>query len=812
MVTDGIFGCFLCALRNPSKQTYKVINKKESENQMKITRTVKVIAIILALTMLPLWMLGCGNVSGKVSDRLVDAMVGDKSLKKKYDSTVSFVERLDAEAKYAYDTFEDGGWKPEHITDGDSVRIHHYRNIYKMTLAWATKGSSLYHKGSVLKTVKEALKYGTESLYGANEINIGFFDLTLFERTEIADLLVRSLLILSDSHKLSKKTCEKYLEIVDVKFTEPIGDAVDLVRTSYVCIASAAIQKDNAKIRDVVSNYLVKALGVVTDGNGLYADGSYKAYTETASTGSYGVFAFSTLVEIVNAVNGTKAKLSAELNVNEFLYSWAVNSIIPTLQNGTPAPGTTGSYLGDSDRLGGTAVSALLLLADMVGGEKAAYIKSVVKGYSEAKFANFVPYLTSYGACEYQDVVKSKKITALKDLGAHSFAQNDKLVVNGQKFGVALSLSSFRSAKYETKPIYVKELEELYGAINGNGWYTGDGMLTIYSDDYKTNNNYWEFVNRQRIPGTTTDSRTRTAVHGNTFDGATSNAGFAVLGSFAVSANDFINNNSELASDLRAKKSVFIFDNEIVALGAGITNTVSDTGVTGTDIHTIETIVENIFYNNSNLLMSSPEEKDDILLSFNKEVEINKDFIWAMRYGGIYIPSAKNDTLKAKLLNTQGGNFVEIWLDHGSKPTDATYEYAILPSASTNMNEFFAYVADPGYEVLSNTAALQAVKDKSSGAVGYTFWKGGEVNGIKTDFACNVLTKVDGNTVTIAIADFTHSGAGNQTGGTITLSGDYSGYNNVTSTVNGLSFANGVITVDRAIAASGTTLTITLSK
>ncbi len=779
---------------------------------MKITRTVKVIAIILALTMLPFWMLGCGNVSGKVKDRLVDVMIGDKSLDKKYDSTVSFIERLNAESKQAYDTFVDGGWEESTITNGDSERINHYRNIYKMTLAWATKGSAHYHKSSVLKTIKEALKYGTETLYGAQDMNDGFVGLTLFEKTEVADLLVRSLLILSESNKLSRKTCKEYLEIVDIKFTAPMGDSVDLVRTSYVCLASAAIQKDNAKIQKVISNYLVSALSVVSSGNGLYADGSYKAYNETASTGSYGVFAFSTLVEIVNAVNGTKAKFNPDLNVNEFLYSWAVNSIIPTLQNGTPAPGTTGSYLGDSDKLGGTAVSSLLLLADMLGGDKAAYIKSVVKGYSEAKFANFTTYLTSYGACEYQDIVKSKKITALKDLGAHSFAENDKLVINGQNFGVALSLSSFRSAKYETRPIYIPAVEELYGAVNGNGWYTGDGMLTIYSDDYKINDNYWAYVNRQRIPGTTTDSRTRTSVHSDTFDGVTPNAGFAILGSFSVSANDFVNNNNELASDLSAKKSVFIFDNEIVALGAGITNTVSDTGVTGTDIQTIETIVENIFYNNSNLLMSSTNEDDDILLSYNKEVEINKDYIWAMRYGGIYIPSAKNDTLKAKLLNTQGGNFVEIWLDHGSTPTDATYEYAILPSASTNMNQFFAYVADPGYEVLSNTSAIQAVKDKSSGAVGYTFWKGGEINGVKTDFACNILTKVDGNTVTIAIADFTHNGAGNQSGGTITLSGDYAGYTNITSNVSGLSFANGVITVDRAVAANGSTLTITLSK
>lgn len=777
---------------------------------------VKAVAVILVLAMLPLWLFGCGNVSNKVKGRLVDVMIGDKSLKNKYESTAKFTEELDSEAKTAYDSCADGSWNSSTITNGDSARVNHYKNAYKLALAWGTKGSSYYHKGFIASTIKEALKFGYENYYGAAHTAASAYKkestITVFEKTETADYLVRTLLILSDAGKLSRKTCETYLEAVDIKFTMPSGTAIDLVRTSYICLASAAIQKDNAKINQIITDYLPAAIRVVSSGDGLYADGSYKAYDDVASTGSYGVLAFSTLTEIVTAVKGTKSNFASELNVDEFLYSWAVNSIIPTLQNGVPAPGTTGSFIGESDHLGGTAVSALLSLADHLGGEKASYLRSVVKGYSESENANFVSYLTPGGACNYQSVVKSKKISAIKTDGAHSFAENDKLVMNGSSFGVALSLSSFRSAKYETRPIYMTELEEIYGAVNGSGWYLGDGMLAVYSDSYMMNENYWKYVNMQRLPGITTDARTRTKVDTDAFHGVTNNAGFAILGNFAVSANDFINNNNELASDLKAKKSVFIFDNEIVAIGAGINNTTADTGVTETDIHTIETIIENIFYNNSNLLMSSTSEADDILLSYNKVVDIDKDCIWAMRYGGIYIPSAKNDALKARLVNTEGGNFVEIWLDHGSTPTDATYEYAILPSSTTNMTQFFEYTKNPGYTVLSNTTSIQAVKDISSGAVGYTFWNAGEINGIKTDFACNVLTKTDGDTVTIAIADFTHLSSANQNGGSITLSGDYAGFGNVTSVSNGLTYANGVITVDRSVAANGSTLTITLSK
>ena len=115
-------------------------------------------------------------------------------------------------------------------------------------------------------------------------------------------------------------------------------------------------------------------------------------------------------------------------------------------------------------------------------------------------------------------------------------------------------------------------------------------------------------------------------------------------------------------------------------------------------------------------------------------------------------------------------------------------------------------VAD--YTVLSNTADVQAVKDEKSGAVGYVFWNAATCNGITTDFACNIMVKETDSQITIAIADISQNAPDND-GGTITLTGSFS---QVKSADAGLTFENNTITVDRAVAGNGQTLTIVISK
>ena len=782
-------------------------NPKGVLNGMNNRRVMRIAALILVLAMMPLWMISCGKIDSKLSGRLAEAMIGDGGISTKENSGKSYIDALDSEASSIKSKMNSGTWPESALSGSETIRTQHYKNTYVLAKAWATKKSDHYHSKDYLNAIKDALEVGYTTLYGEISLSEKDYLNTMNNRLDAAEYLIRTLLILNDAGKISGSEIEKCLAVLDFKFPSPSGKGVDLIRTSYITLGCAVLRGNVEAIEKILTAHLINAFSVVNDGDGLYADGSYLAYNKTASSSSYGTLAFAALTEIAYAVKGTKVDFAEELKVDEYLYNWAVKSIIPSLYNGTAFAGTVSSYISEAEKYGGRAVSALLMLSEMLDDEKSAELKSIIKGYSESNSSAFITGLTSYGMCVYQDIESDKKIEAKNVVGAFSFAEMDKLTLLGNKYAASLSLSSLRSAKYETRPVGSDKLKEELGAVNGNGWYTGDGMLLIYTPEYSVNSKYWKYVNSKRIPGTTVDSRDRISDDNGGFDGDSSNAGSVVLDAFAVSSSQFSNNNADFISDLSAKKSVFFFGNKIVCLGADIKNTIVDNKIIPPNNQTIETIVENIYYNQNTSVATSMDYNEDITFAAGKIMEL-PSAVYVMKYGGIYVPADKNEVLNGRLNSTDGGNFLELWLDHGITPENATYEYVIIPSSCMKMEAFFEFAAAPDYSVVSNTEKVQAVKDDASGVTGYTFWEGASCNGITTDFTCNMIVKETDSAVTIAISDFTHFGPGNKTGDTITLTGNYT----ATKADTGLTFNGNTITVDRAALANGQTLTITLSK
>ncbi len=767
---------------------------------MKIKHTVKVLAVILVLAMMPLYLFGCGNSNSKVGDNLVDVMVGDGSIKAndKNPASKAYIAALDADVKTLVAKFSGTGWSDALLEDSNNAQNQWAKNIYKLSTAWATKGSEYYRDGSVMDKIKAAFTSDAieDIAYGRN--------LSMNERCDAAEYLIRSLLIVGN--KIDDETKELILETINTKFPTAFGTGAEYVRTLYIAFGAAVLSGDKDNITSVITKNAPLAYVSVATGNGLYSDGSYLT-DEVASSASYGVVAFNILTEIATAVSGTDFDFSEEQKsaIQDLLYTWAINSIIPSLYNGSAFAGMVGSYIAVADEMGGAAISGLLAFAEYVGGERADEIKSIVKGYSTSNNNAFAAGFTSNGACLYQDIAGNEDIEEKKVTGAFAFANMDKLSILGNKYSVSLSISSDRSVKYETRPIVNPNTVQTLGGVNGNGWYTGDGMLLLYTSDYQVDEKYWTYVNGKRIPGTTVDTRDRTPADDGTFDGITPYAGSAVLGSNAVSSYLFYNNNSQLISDLKAKKSYFFFDGKIVALGAGITNTYVDPDPTHGE-QTIETVIENIITSNASVASAA----DDVKVPSAGTVIDAPEAMYVIRYGGIYVPADKNDGVYYRLNEADGGKakFIEIWIDHGKTPENASYEYVIIPSSTKKTAAFFEYIANVDYEVLSNTTTVQAVKDTATGLVGYTFWEAGECNGIKTDFACNMMVKENDAGMTIALSDYTHNGVGNRDGGNITIPAGYSLKGNVA----GVTLNGNVLTIDRAVAADGNTITIQLTK
>jgi len=261
--------------------------------------------------------------------------------------------------------------------------------------------------------------------------------------------------------------------------------------------------------------------------------------------------------------------------------------------------------------------------------------------------------------------------------------------------------------------VSVKMLSErMLGAelVNDEGkksHHLSDGATLIYrsGDEYRDIFPAWDW---RKIPGTTAEQfdlqtdRKEIAAPGKTgFVGGVSD------GTYGLAFMDLARRN------LTAHKAWFFFDQEFVALGAGISNT--------TDISVITTVNQS--------LLRGQLTRDSIP---------GAPFRWLHHDGIGYIfpvppkPAPTTNSVKenpARLtLSTevQSGNWTDLapqpdrvvtvkvfnlYLDHGPHPTSATYSYFVLPNSAPD--DVARWAQKPPIEILSNTPDLQAVRHKT---------------------------------------------------------------------------------------------------
>jgi hypothetical protein len=180
---------------------------------------------------------------------------------------------------------------------------------------------------------------------------------------------------------------------------------------------------------------------------------------------------------------------------------------------------------------------------------------------------------------------------------------------------------------------------------------------------------------------------------------------------------------------LTGKKSWFMFDDEIVCLGAGITST---------DARPIETTVEQrkISSTGNNAFTVNGSAKSTAL----GWTETMSGTSWAPLAGhvtgsdiGYYFPTSP--TIKA-IRETRTGawsdidsdgsttditrNYLRMSFEHGSNPTNTTYQYVLLPGR--NATRTGHYAASPHITVLNNNANVQAVRENTLGITAANFW------------------------------------------------------------------------------------------
>lgn len=255
--------------------------------------------------------------------------------------------------------------------------------------------------------------------------------------------------------------------------------------------------------------------------------------------------------------------------------------------------------------------------------------------------------------------------------------------------------------------------------VNGEGQkshHLADALtlLMLAGDDYAGLPPVWDW---QRLPGVTCEQgvwpkplkeRGRTSFVGGASDGL-----------YGAAAMDL------KRSSVTARAARFFFDNEMVALGAGITDTGDGSVFTSVDQRRLRGKVT-VAEKNGVTPAESPRGKRDL-----------KSPAWVHHEGFAYVfPAGGAVRLAAE---TQTGSWREIadsasadpvsadvfslGFDHGVRPVGGTYAYVVASAASAA--EAAKYAATPAVEIVSNTPDLQAVRHRGLGLTQVVFWKPG---------------------------------------------------------------------------------------
>ena len=398
---------------------------------------------------------------------------------------------------------------------------------------------------------------------------------------------------------------------------------------------------------------------------------------------------------------------------------------------------------------GHVALECLLRLAASLPQRESGTILSFVKGQIRSDtYYDFFRHASLRGVALGRALMADESISA--EEAEHSFcavyAGMDRVLARRKDYAVGISMCSRRIGRYES--IHDE---------NVRGWYTADGMLTLYNGDLTQHSDgFHPTVNAMRRPGTTVDilpRREEGVGCGKEPEVPADWAGGTVPGSCGAAGMELA---AEMG-DLRARKSWFLFEREVVCLGAGITAT------TG---RSIETIVENRKVTGPVCVTVDgarwhglQEKRSGVRWVHFGTGAPEQDIGWFFPVGGI---------LELKLSDRAGcwldvdrktgtaqsirRRFLELVLHHGVSPENAQYQYVLLPGFGEQALE--AYADRPGVEILANRACVQAARQRTSGLMAVNCWAAGERVGALTCLTpCSVLAQMQPGELILAAAD-----------------------------------------------------------
>lgn len=580
-----------------------------------------------------------------------------------------------------------------------------FRRLYTMAEAFAQPGTGVTGDDALADAVIAGLDHLYARVYHEHQAPFGnWYDWQIGSPQALLDTAV----LLYD--RLTADRIAAWCRAVDTFVpdtavarytgTSTGANRVDLCR---VLAVRGVLEKRDDKVA-LAARAVAPVLPYVTEGDGLYADGSIVQHTYVPYTGTYGAVLLDGLAKLFALLADSPWQITDPNRANVFHAVEA--AFAPFLHNGLCMDGVSGravargqvpgSPLGQTDdhTRGHVLMAAIVALGRSADAEANRRWRSLVKGWIRRATPSRSPVtdqrLSVAHLALLHEVLDDGRVTAAEHpCDSRVFPAMDRAVHRRPGWVASVSMCSRRIAYYEHG-----------NGENLHGWHTGAGMLYWWGRDFadeQYSDRFWPTVDPYRLPGTTVSAKRLADGEGGPwgaarpdtdFAGGTGDGTFTVLGQHLKG----------LSSTLEAHKSWFLLDDAVVCLGSA---------VTARDGTAIETVVENrhlgvegtnTFTVDGRAQPSAPPWSATL-----------SGARWAhlAGHGGYVFPAFPGSaTLRARReertgawhdINTATGSptrfssrFLTLWFDHGTAPVDEGYAYVLLPGASARRTAAWA--------------------------------------------------------------------------------------------------------------------------
>lgn len=542
--------------------------------------------VILAVTLVMVGLLGTTRVQAADDDydtmriRWMNYLTGGTDLN---TSDPDIASKLNSISQTSWSTMQINPnqnylWSDLNKTDDSSHITGSYLRIKGMALAYSTIGSSLYGNQDLKEDIIDAMDWMYTNRYNETQSAYGnWWDWEIGTPLHINDIVV----LMYDDLISTPGKIINYMKGIEKFSPDPnqvnngqfVPTGANLVWKCQVVALRGVILKSATKLT-LARDALNPVFDYVTSGDGFYRDGSFIQHNVYAYTGSYGVSLLQELTNLLLLLNSSPWQPTYAGGAN--VYQWVYDSYEPLIYNGAMMDMTRGRAISrnyEQDHVvGHNVIASIIRLAQSAPTADAQRMKAMVKAWigADTQF-NFYKDANLSTTVMAKAIMSDSSIVPREEkLQTKVYAGMDQVVHLRPGFGFGVSMSSHRIGPYEST-----------NGENLKGWYTGVGMTYLYNKDPLQFTDYWPTVNKYRLPGTTVDTMPRADEEGAGYLSPKTWAGGTELqGQYATAGLDL----KGYGSTLKAKKSWFMFDDEVVALG---------TGITSTDNRTIETTIEN---------------------------------------------------------------------------------------------------------------------------------------------------------------------------------------------------------------------------